>query len=184
MENKSNNTKSNKNKVKDIKKGSNNRIMIKDKKKFCITIIIVVLIIIFLIIALIALNKKEDISKVEDYSVLDTDKYSRELLDEYNKNESKEKFLSDYDLVQGAVGLYIMNNSTLDNNSFESIIVNLKEILKKEEWSKLDIDIPKYWNGFWSVTDDGIVKFKFGSKDIEPSWINDEELTNKLKFNN
>ena len=106
------------------------------------------------------------------------------MLDEYNKEEAKEKFLLDYDLVQGAVGLYIMNNSTLDNNSFESIIGKIREILQKKEWMKLDIEDPNFWNGVWSVTDDGMVKFKFGDENIEPDWIKDEELINKLIINN
>lgn len=183
MENKKNNIKGSKTSDKKVTKVTNSKVKIKDKKKFIIALSAIIVLLLVLVLIIVSLNSKEDISRVENYSNLNTNKYSKELFEEYNKKESKERFLSDHDLVQGAVGLYIMNNSTLDNNSFESIIENLKEILQKEEWSKLDIEEPKYWNGVWSVTDDGMVKFKFNHKDIEPNWINDEELTNKINYN-
>ncbi len=182
MNKKDNNIAENKKENIEKKSTKNKKIIIKNQKKFLISILVIVLIII-IIVLLINKNAKKDLLTIEDYSSIDASKYSKELLEKYNTNESKEKFLSDYDLVQGAVGLYIMNNSTLNNNSFETIISNIEEILRKKEWTKLDIDTPSYWNGTWSITSEGIVKFKFSDKVIEPSWKNDEELTNKLVFN-
>lgn len=168
----------NKKEGKEIKKTSAKKIQIKDKKKFIITIISIVVILIILVILIITLNKKVDISNVSDYSTLNISKYSDELLAKYQTNESKEKFLQDQDLVQGAVGLYILNNSTTDADSFSKIIKELEDILKNEEFDKLSIDKPKYWNGKWQIKDDGTVCFKFGSKDIIPSWVDDEDISN------
>lgn len=161
---------------------SNGKIVIKNPKRLIISVAIILMIIIILIIFIVS-TRKVDISKVDDYSTLNSKKYSSELLDKYQTNESKEKFLEDYDYIQGAVGLYIMNNSTTDNTSFSQLITNLKEILKKDDWTELDIDKPTFWNGTFDVTDEGIVTFKFGSKDIEPSWTKDDELNNKIIFN-
>lgn len=159
----------------------NQKIMIKDKKRFCIAMAIVLLLI--LIIILLVSNGKKDIAKVEDYSKLNAKKYSDELLEKYNTEESKNKFLDDYDFIQGAVGMYIMNNSTNQPDSFTNIIKDLKEELAKGTWDKLDYERPTFWNGEFSVDDNGIVKFKFSSKSIEPSWVKDEELDGKIILN-
>ena len=42
------------------------------------------------------------------------------------------------------------------------------------------MEVPTSWNGKWSVNEKGNVKFKFASKDIEPSWVNDEEEKTKI----
>ncbi len=164
---------------KEVKNKSKAKIQIKDKRKFAIGIALIIAIIV-IVILLIVLNKKADISNVSDFSTLNTSKYSDELLAKYQTEESKNKFLEDYDLVQGAVGVYIITNSTTDEDSFTKLLNQLTDILKKEEFSKLSIDKPSFWNGEWQIDDQGIVKFKFGSKNITPSWVNDEELINKI----
>lgn len=175
-----NNSKEKNNKViKDTK--SNKKIVIKNKKKF--TIVISVIVFLVVIIILLLLNNKKDLAKVDDYSKLNAKKYSDELLEEYNKEEGKDKFLEDYDFIQGAVGMYIMNNSTNEEESFSNIITQLKEELKRDTWGKLDYEKPTFWNGEYSVDDNGIVKFKFGNKSIEPRWINDDELNGKIILN-
>lgn len=165
------------------KKSINNKsVVIKDKKKFCIFIAIVALVII-VIVLLICLNKKVDISNVNDYTSLNALKYSNELLAKYQSEESKNKFLEDYDQVQGAVGIYIIENSTNSPDSFVNIIKELKNILEKEDFDKLAIDKPNFWNGTWNVNDEGIVSFKFGDQKIEPTWISEEEIETKIEKN-
>ena len=164
---------------KEVKNTNKSKIQIKDKRKFAIGIALIFVIIV-IIILLVVLNKKVDISNVSDFSTLNTSKYSDELLAKYQTEESKNKFLEDYDLVQGAVGVYIINNSTTEEDSFSKLLNQLTDILKNEEFSKLSIDKPSFWNGEWQIDDQGIVRFKFGSKDITPSWANDEELANKI----
>ena len=157
------------------------KIVIKDKKRFVIALAVIALAL--LIVILIFANKKQDISNVDDYSNLNAKKYSNELFEKYNTEESKNKFLDDYDFIQGAVGMYIMNNSTNQPDSFTNIIKDLKEELAKGTWDKLDYERPTFWNGEFSVDDNGIVKFKFSSKSIEPSWVKDEELDGKIILN-
>ena len=164
------------------KKKSKSKINIKDPKRFLCVICIFVAIIV-LIVVIIKTNSKVEITDSTDISNLNAKKYSSEILDEYNKEESKQKFLEDYDLVQGAVGLYIMNNSTSEENSFTNLITNLKGILDKGEWEKLEISKPIFWNGKWNINDEGILNFTFNSKNIEPTWINSEELLGKVVAN-
>lgn len=157
------------------------KIVIKNKKKFFVSLIF--FFVILLLIILLILNCKEDLSEIEDYSSLNAQKYAGELLEEYSKDENRDKFLEDYDFVQGAVGMYIMNNSTNLEDSFSNIIKELKAELSKNEWNELDYDRPIFWNGEYTVDNNGIVKFKFSNKSIEPTWIHDEELNDKIIFN-
>lgn len=150
-----------------------------NKNKLVIAIILVVLV----VIAVIILTKKTDLSKIDDYSKLDANKYSKELLEEYDNEEGKKKFIEDYDYIQGEVGMYIMENFTEEEGSFMSIVNELNEELKKDNWEKIDYEKPKFWNGTYSVDDNGIVKFKFSNKNIEPSWKNDDDLYEKIIFN-
>lgn len=157
-----------------------NKLVVNDPKKL---LIFVSSLIIIIVIIIIVLNLKVDIQKVEDYSKLNSNKYSEELLNKYQSTESKEKFLKDYDLVQDAIGLYIINNVTLEDGSLGNVIATLKKELKNEEWKILEIQKPTFWNGTFDVSAEGIVTFKFANKDIEPSWINDDELNNKIVLN-
>ncbi len=157
------------------------KIVIKDKKRFVIALAIIALAL--LIVILIFANKKQDIANVDDYSNLNAKKYSNELFEKYNTEESKNKFLDDYDFIQGAIGIYIMNNSTYSPDSFTNIIKDLRLELSQKTWTKLDYERPTFWNGEFSVDDKGILNFKFSSKSIEPSWINDEELEGKIILN-
>lgn len=158
-----------------------NKLIVKNPKRLLISIAIMLLII---IVVIIIINSKTDLTEVEDYSKLNSKKYSEELLYKYQSTESKERFLNDYDLVQEAVGLYIINNVTLEQNSLSQIIDKLKKELKKDSWNELGIEKPTFWNGTFDVTDEGIITFKFASESIEPTWINDDELSNKIVYNN
>ena len=162
-------------------KKKNTKLELKDKKKFGICIIVFVVIV--LVIMIIALNNKKDIANINDLSNLNANKYSSELKEKYDTDESKEKFLEDYDYVQGAIGIYIMNNSTLEEDSFTKLSKTIETELKKNDWKVFEIEKPTFWNGEFSIDAEGILKFKFASKDIEPKWLNDEELENKIIFN-
>lgn len=168
---------------KEKNKSNNNskKIMVKDKKRFILALVIIASFL--LVIVLLLVNRKQDISNVEDYSKLNAKKYSNELLEKYNTEESKNKFLDDYDYIQGAIGIYIMNNSTSSPDSFTNIINDLRAELKQTNWTKLDYERPTFWNGDFSVDDRGILTFKFSSKSIEPSWVKDEEFEGKIVLN-
>lgn len=96
----------------------------------------------------------------------------------------KNLFLSDYTVLQNNIGIYIMNNSTMDSNSFSSLIANINKELKKDTWNLGEIqNKPTSWNGKWFVTEEGILKFSFSNKDIEPSWAKDSDVLEKIDLN-
>ena len=171
-----------KNKSKKNSKTQNSKLEIKDPKKFCVGMIILVIFVVIVVTG-IKLISKVEVTSNTDIASLNANRYSKEILAEYEKDGIKDKFIEDYDLVQGAIGLYIMNNYTSDENSFKNIINELTTILKKDDWSKLDIEKPIFWNGNWTIDGEGYLTFTFKSKDIEPSWINSEDLTGKVILN-
>lgn len=148
-----------------------------DRKKFLIFVFSIV-VIISVIIIVVSLNKKIEINDSTDISKLNATKYCTEIKSEYNKDENKNKFIDDCNKIQEKIGMYIINNSTLDDTSFENLISKLNENLSDNNFSIIGMDNSTYWNGTWSVDNKGKLKFKFSNKKIEPDWISDATVSN------
>lgn len=168
-----------------LKKEKN--ISIKGKKykinltRFILFIVAIVLIILAFLFLLGIFNKKIDSNT--DLSKVNAKKYSEQILNQYEKDGMKENFLEYYDKLQTAIGMYILSNSTLDSNSFRNISDTLNNNLKKEDYSALGVEKSTVWNGYFSVDSNGVVKFKFKNKEIEPSWVKDNDLQAKIILN-
>ena len=154
-----------------------------DKKKFLLFVGILV-ILISCIIVIISFNKKVEINDATDISRLNANKYYEEIQAEYNKVESKDKFLNDYNNIQNSIGVYIINNSTISDSSFENLISEINDSLAKNNFEKFELDVPTFWNGKWSVNEKGKLRFKFQNKKIEPVWVDSEELNEIVIKNN
>lgn len=148
-----------------------------DRKKFLIFISVIV-VIVACVIFFISLNKKIYINEATNISKLNADKYDEQILEEYNKDGMKEKFINDFNTLQNAVGLYIIDNSTMETSSFDGLISEVNKILLENNFDKLQSEKPSLWNGTWSVDNEGKLKFKFKNSKIEPNWINDDEIKN------
>ncbi len=149
-------------------------------QRLAISLLVIIALVIVIVKLVSPAKEIKTGTKIDD---LNAKKYADLILLEYEKNGQKEMFLSDYEKVQTKIGVYILNNSTLDDNSFSKISKDLNKELSKDKWGLIDIERPTNWNGKWSINEQGILKFKFNNKDIEPSWKNDTELQNKLIIN-
>lgn len=154
-----------------------------DRKKFLIFIGILV-ILISCVIVIISFNKKIEINEATNIGKLNANKYYKEILEEYNKVENKDKFLNDYNNIQNDIGIYIINNSTINDSSFENLIYEINVALTKNDFEKFGVDTPTFWNGKWSVNEKGKLRFKFQNKKIEPVWADIEELNEIVIKNN
>ncbi len=155
------------------------KLVITDLKRFIISMSIFILIIVFICILISKITLNSDL-KNKSVSEINPQKNYSKILEIYNKDGMKEKFIKDYNEVQNAVGMYIMNNSTIQNDSFSNIILQLNSEFRKDKWDENIINKPSDWNGTWSVDENGIVKFKFSSSKIEPKYIDDEEIAKKV----
>lgn len=164
--------------IKEIKfKGKKYKINI---QRFAISLLIIIALI---SIVIKLTSSPKEITSSTNIDDLNASKYADQILKEYEKDGQKEKFLSDYEKVQTSVGVYILNNSTLDDNSFKKISKELNKDLSRDNWKLLDVTRPNTWNGTWSINDQGVLRFEFKNKDIEPSWKEDSNLQNKLILN-
>ena len=172
-------------KMKNIVFKKNLEISIKGKKysiniiKFSISILILILL--FFVISDFLGSKK--INTNTDITKINANKYSKQILAEYEKDGMEQSFLEYYEKLQTAIGMYIFNNSTLDSNSFSDISKTLNEDLKNSKLEKLGMDKSTLWNGNFSIDENGVLKFKFANKGIEPSWIKDDKLQSKVILN-
>lgn len=146
-----------------------------DRNKFLIFAGIIVLVIAIVII-IIAANRKVNINSETDISKLNADKYSSQIVSMYNSEGMKEKFLNEYNEMQNKIAIYVLNNTTSDENSFKNLVKEVNSMLQNNKTDKLEITIPDFWNGKWSLDEKAKLKFRFDNSKIEPSWISDESV--------
>ncbi len=162
------------------KKVRKTKLVIKDKKRFITSMLIISFFILIVIILCVNIGADSD----SNLSKINPKKNSSQLQKKYDTVEMKKLFLSDYTVLQNNIGIYIMNNSTMDSDSFSSLIANINKELKKDTWNLGEIqNKPTSWNGKWFVTEEGILKFSFSNKDIEPSWVKDSDVLEKIDLN-
>lgn len=162
------------------KKVRKTKLVIKDKKRFITSMLIISFFILIVIILCVNIGTDSD----SNLSKINPKKNSSQLQKKYDTVEMKKLFLSDYTVLQNNIGIYIMNNSTMDSNSFSILIANINKELKKDTWNLGEIqNKPTSWNGKWFVTEEGILKFSFSNKDIEPSWVKDSDVLEKIDLN-
>lgn len=155
------------------------------KPRFYIFLLAIVVLTIIISINLILSSLKITpvIDSNLDTSHMNVSKYSKQIKEQYETDGEKSKFIEEYNKIQSAVGIYIMDNSTLDQNSFSQIVKKIKSELSKSDWKNLNIEKSTYWSGNWTIDDSGNVKFKFSQKSVEPSWSKDEEVSNIITLN-
>lgn len=180
------------------KKSVNNKIVLKGVKKvnninkssqlvfenkFYVIIVVAfvaILLVIALSIVLSSLKEKPVFNDNMDVTHMNISKNAGNIKNQYQKDGQEQKFLDEYDKIQNAVGSYAIDNTTMDKDSFKDIIKKLNNILSKDDWKDLNIEKPNYWSGKWSADDSAKLKFKFSEKDIEPSWVSDDKISDKV----
>jgi cytoskeletal protein RodZ len=164
----------------------------KNKKKYSInykkfSIFLIILLAIIIVIVSIIVNKKVKINENTNISALNSKKNYEEILSKYNEEGMKDRFLADYDAVQTSSGMYMIENMSNEEDSLSKILESIRSDFNSSSdisiFTNLKIDKPTSWNGTWSVTDTGTVKFKFSNKNIEPDWIKNEDVANKVILN-
>ena len=95
------------------------------------------------------------------------------LLETYNRNGEKEDFEKYIVELEKKIAIYLITNTTVDNNSFENITKKVENILNSDNWNTLGINKNNYYKGSYILNVDGNLKFKFKVKNIEPNWAKD-----------
>lgn len=177
-------------KEKMVKTSSREKIMqleknaiIKNKRNKVIFTLSALLLVLVIVLVYNNSNKKIIIDEYTDISDLNANKYQSEILDLYNRDGQLEAFMQEMDRVQSLVGTYVISNSTLKSNSFDELISKLNNEINDDTWVELNSQKSKYYLGKYSIDDKGYVKFKFGSKKIEPEWINNSEIERYIILN-
>lgn len=153
------------------------------KTRFIVILVAIIFISIILSINIILKNIGKNITETSDILSMDVSSNKSKIKELYETSDQLNNFIVEQDKVQTSVGKYILENSTMESNSFANIKEKLDIELQKSEWESLDVKRSKFWSGSWILDETGTVKFKFSSKEIEPNWINDEKV-NKLIIKN
>jgi hypothetical protein len=158
-------------------KSDTKKVNIKDKKRYKKNNKnnVIVFVILFLLIYLIYINRTVNITDETNFYNVNLDRQYNEILEKYNKEESKLIFIEEINKVQSLVGKYLVNNTNFENNNFGELIKYVNREINKDNFGNLKGEKSIFFVGDYKVDDNGKVKFKFKSKKIEPIWINEFE---------
>ena len=145
----------------------------------------VVLAIILLIVVVVCVINKPNVLINDNTNIenLDTSKYAKEIVNQYNKEGQKELFLTEMDRIQNLVGMYLLSNITEEQSSLDKILKEVESELKSNNWNKILNNKSTYYKGEYSLDESGNLKFKFASKEIEPNWVKDEKVAKYIILN-
>ena len=115
-----------------------------------------------------------DINKV-DISAINPNTYSNEILEKYNQDSEKEKFEEYIVKLEENIAIYILNNTTVKDDSFKKLVDDAEKIINSNNWTKLNIKKDEYYNGKYFLDENGKLKFRFEIKEIEPNWAKDSK---------
>ena len=141
------------------KRKKNNKFSISKmlENKLYIALGIIVLFILILIIGLGVSNNKEPVHNVEE--------------------NTKASFIELKKSIELKVANLMLDGTVVDDESMEEKIEDINSLLEKEKWDKLDITCNVEFAGTWKLDENGMLKFKFDSKGVEPSWIGDTDVS-------
>lgn len=145
--------------------------------------IIILIVLIAAIIVIICVPNSGKFSPDVTESKYKSEKNAEELKLKYEEEGNKERFLADISNIQNAVSMALLNDEIVNEDQLKTRINEINKVLKKEDWSMLNIDIPTFWVGTWSVDDKGTVKFTFVNDKCIPSWANDEDAKVHIVLN-
>jgi len=137
--------------------------------------IIILVVLIAAIIVIICVPNSGEFSPDVTESKYKSEKNAEELKLKYEEEGNKEKFLTDISNIQNAVSMALLNDEIVNDEQLKTRIDEINKVLKKDDWSMLNIDIPTFWVGTWSVDNAGTVRFTFVNKKCIPNWANDED---------
>lgn len=96
---------------------------------------------------------------------------------EYNSLEYKEMFLNDAKYIEIKLSNLILDGSVTNQATLDKKVNTINKILKGKSWDNLDMKYIGRWDGNWYLDNNGMVKFKFSSGNIEPKWIQNSDIS-------
>ena len=145
--------------------------------------IIILVILIAAVIVIICVPNSGEFSPDVTESKYKSEKNAEELKLKYEEAGNKEKFLTDISNIQNAVSMALLNDEIVNDSQLKTRIKEINKVLKKDDWSMLNISIPTFWVGTWSVDSTGTVRFTFVNDECIPNWANDEDAKVHIVLN-
>lgn len=101
----------------------------------------------------------------------------------YEQNKVKEKFIDTFKKLEQNISKKILDGNVINDETLNREIIKINEVLHTEDWSYINSDFDKYWMGSWSIDKNVRLSFKFKLKDIEPDWIDSEDVVDYIVKN-
>ncbi|MBR5228172.1 MAG: hypothetical protein IKV94_06020 [Clostridia bacterium] len=151
-----------------------------NEKKFVFAIILAISITVIISAFAVANSLSENNEMALDYTVEENASKAKLLYDEL---EMKNEFLSIAKTLSDNVYSMLLDGTVVDDAGLNKKISSYNSILATDNWNTFGLEYPENWLGKWYLNKQGIVKFKFASKEIEPGWINDSDVVDYIEVN-
>jgi len=102
---------------------------------------------------------------------------------QYDTKEMKQQFLTKAQELSNVIYSKLLDGTVIDDKGLQDFIKNYNRVLATEYWESLGVTYSNQWIGIWYLDNNGFVKFKFATKEIEPSWIQDEDVKDFIVAN-
>lgn len=101
----------------------------------------------------------------------------------YDTSEMKDEFVQTFEEISAVLSSKLLDGTITDEQALRGSIKNINKTLSSNDWSALNLNRPVKWIGTWYLNDNGFLKFKFSSKAFEPSWVNQERVSEYIVLN-
>lgn len=101
----------------------------------------------------------------------------------YDTSEMKDEFVQTFEEISAVLSSKLLDGTITDEQALRESIKNINKTLSSNDWSALNLNRPVKWIGTWHLNDNGFLKFKFSSKAFEPSWVNQECVSEYIVLN-
>ena len=102
---------------------------------------------------------------------------------QYDTKEMKQQFLTKAQELSNVIYAKMLDGTVIDDKGLQDFIQNYNRVLATEYWESIGVTYSNKWIGTWYLDNKGFVKFKFATKEIEPSWIQDEDVKDYIVVN-
>lgn len=146
-------------------------------------IILAIILIIAASVVVRAYNRdKGVIPDVSESSSLTTRDISK-IQEKYDTEDRKKEFKELAEKIHLAVANKLLDGSVTTDDTLSVEIAKINIMFTTSDWEYIKVDYPKFWVGLWHLDKTGKLSFKFKYKDLEPSWITDETVSQFITQN-
>lgn len=149
-----------------------------NEKKFALGIVGIIIIsaVISVIVGVSSYNNNKDCVLDANSNDYIDEEYALKAKEIYDTEQMKQEFIDTATSISSAISSKLLDGSVLNDKELKDAVYKYNKILSSSNWEELGVEKPKDWIGKWQLDENGFLKFKFSSENLQPDWITDSEV--------